>query len=224
MFSAILQAVVMKGLHVFLMCLALSLTTSGEAQTACLIEDEEEYAVFAAVLFPYPPEVPDGMTDELQQKAHIASKTIRLSGFHGNHYTMEDESSNGRIERDSDQAMIADYNKKNSRPCRIDGAQLLRRVPAGKHVTIVSAEEVRKIFSEGFGKGTGWKTFRQEYPFASGLAYLSRPGFDETRSKAVIGASHNADYRMGVGYRVFLEKSAKTGKWIIVGAYMTRIS
>ncbi len=190
----------------------------------CLIENEEEYTVLAAVLFPNPPEIPDGMKDDLEQKAHISSKTIHLSGFHGIDYTIEDESASGRIEKESDQVMTADYNAKNSEPCKIDKARLLRLVPAGKRVTIMSAEEVRKMFAAGFGKGTGWKVFREKYPMAGGLAYLSRPGFDQTRSKAIIEASRNADYRMGVSYRVFLERSARSGKWVIVGAYMSRVS
>jgi hypothetical protein len=54
--------------------------------------------------------------------------------------------------------------------------------------------------------------------------YFSRPGFNEARNRAVIEANCQADYEMGIGYRIHLEKSPKTGKWVMVNGDMSRKS
>lgn len=186
-----------------------------------MIDDEEEYAVLAAVLFPHEPEVPDGMENDLQRKTYLSMNTVRLSGFHGSQYTLEDKTITARMAEKTDASMAEDYNKKNGETCSIDGGRLLTRVPAGKNITLVSTKEMKKTFSSG---GRGWEEFRQRRPLAGGITRLSRPGFSSDRTQAVVEARHQADYEMGVGYRVYLDKSKKTGKWIITGADMTRRS
>jgi len=81
---------------------------------------------------------------------------------------------------------------------------------------------MRKTFT-GSGKNGGWEKFRKKYPFAGGISYLSRPGFNKGRTQAVVAVHHQAGYDMGVGYRVYLEKSPKRGEWVIRGAVMTRV-
>lgn len=201
-----------------------SLVAVGFAQNPCTIQEEEEYAVMAAVLFPNPPDIPDNMKDDLQRKAYQAGATVRLDGFHGGFYTIEDETMTSKMMSPSDRVMVDDFNKKNGQVCKIDEAKLLARIPAGKRVTVISAEEVRKIFSSASGKGGGWDEFRKRYPFAGEIAYLSRPGFNQEQTRAVIDVNMQAGYEMGVGYHVYLEKSPKTGKWVIVGGVMSRIS
>ena len=39
----------------------------------------------------------------------------------------------------------------------------------------------------------------------------------------MVDASFRADPEMGVGYRVYLQKSPKTHKWVITDATMTRM-
>lgn len=205
----------------FLLC---SFVPIVSAQTQCLIQLEEEYAVMAAVLFPNKPDIPENMKDDLERKVYLSRATIRLDGFHGSSYTVEDETAVSKIGNDADAFMINDFNRKNSQTCKMDAAKLLSHIPAGKRVTVISAEEVRATFSAGSGKGGGWDEFQKKYPFAGGITYLSRPGFNENRTKAVIEVNMQAGYEMGVGYLVCLAKSSKTGKWIIMGGDMSRIS
>lgn len=201
-----------------------SLVAVGFAQSPCSIQDEEEYAVMAAVLFPNPPDIPDDMKDDVQRKAYQAKATVRLDGFHGGSYTIEDETTASKITKGADPVTVDDFNRKNEKACKIAGVKLLARIPAGKRVTVISAEEVRSIFASPSGKGGGWDEFRKRYPFAGEIAYLSRPGFNPDRTKAVMEVRMQAGYEMGVGYRVYLEKSSKTGKWIIVDRDMSHMS
>lgn len=193
------------------------------AEAPCVVQDEEEYVVMAAVLFPHVPDVPEDMKDDLQRKAYLARTTVRLDGFYGSSYTVEDEAATSKVSKGTDPALVDDFNKKNGMPCKIDGAKLMAQIPPGKRVTVISAEEVRKIFSAGTGKTGGWDEFRKKYPFAGGITRLSRPGFNTHRTKAMIEATMQAGWEMGVGYHVYLEKSAKTGKWVITGNDMTRM-
>ena len=196
------------------------------AQAACLIQEDEEYAVMAAVLFPNEPDIPENITDELSRKVYRDRATVRLSGFHGSSYTLEDETIPSKMTGEADPFTVNDYNRKNVQTCRIDGPWFLAHIPPEKktRVTVISAEEVRKIFSAGSGKGGGWDEFRKKYPFAGGMVYFSRPGFNEARNRAVIEANCQADYEMGIGYRIHLEKSPKTGKWVMVNGDMSRKS
>lgn len=207
----------------FLVCLFIPALL---AQAECLIQEDEEYAVMAAVLFPNEPDIPEGITDELARKVYRDRATVRLSGFHGSSYTLEDETTASKRTGEADPFTVNDYNRKNEQACRIDGARLLAHIPPEKRtrVTVISADEVRKLFSSGSGKGGGWREFRKKYPFAGGIVYFSRPGFNKARNRAVIEANCQADYEMGIGYRIHLEKSPKTGKWVMVNGDISRRS
>ncbi len=207
----------------FLVCLFIPALL---AQAECLIQEDEEYAVMAAVLFPNEPDIPESITDELARKLYRDRATVRLSGFHGSSYTLEDETTASKRTGEADPFTVNDYNRKNEQTCRIDGARLLAHIPPEKRtrVTVISADEVRKLFSSGSGKGGGWREFRKKYPFAGGIVYFSRPGFNKARNRAVIEANCQADYEMGIGYRIHLEKSPKTGKWVMVNGDISRRS
>jgi hypothetical protein len=206
---------------VVLFCLILSIPVAivfGESP--CVISDSEEYAVFAAVLFPHTPDVPDNLTDKLQRDAYLSLNTVHLDGFHGSSYTLHQEAAPVK------QPIPRKYGVTRSglKTCSIDNKRLLALMPEGKHVAFISADEMKNTFSNREGKDNGWTDFRKKSPLAGGIAYLSRPAFDNTKTKAVIDAHFQADYEMGVGYRVYLEKSPKTGKWVITGADLTRRS
>lgn len=207
----------------FLVCLFIPLFV---AHSACLIQEGEEYAVMAAVLFPNEPDIPENITDELSRKVYRDRATVRLSGFHGSSYTVEDETTPSKMTGEADPFAVNDYNRKNEQACRIDGARFLAHIPPEKktRVSVISAEEMQKLFSAGSGKGGGWNEFRKKYPFAGGMVYFSRPGFNEARNRAVIEANCQADYEMGIGYRIHLEKSPKTGKWVMVNGDISRKS
>ena len=191
-------------------------------QTACTIDDEE-YAVLAAVLFPNDPDIPDGMKSDPERDAYLASVTVNLSGFHGSSYRLQDETVSQKAAKEPEQFMDKDFYGKNGQACKIDGGRLLAHVPQGGRVGFVTAEEIHKAFIEWLHGGEGRETFRRR-PAFGGVTYLSRPGFNESRTEARVEAHHQAGPEMGVGYRVYLQKSPKTGKWFITGAKRTRIS
>jgi hypothetical protein len=197
------------------------------AQENCVIADEEEYAVLAAVLFPNRPDVPDSERTEEARQAYLATATVHLDGFHGNSYTIQDQtearSAPSRRERGADRAMINDFVRKQTHACHIDRDRLLRLVPEGRRVSFLTSAEVTKTFSLGTGKDSG-QEFRARHSMSEGVTYLSRPGFDASRTEAVLEVSHRADYEMGIGYRVYLKKSSRTGLWVITAATVTRRS
>jgi hypothetical protein len=207
----------------FALFLILSLASVAAAHTACTVNDEEEYAVLAAVLFPNEPDVPDKMTTDLERKAYLASVTVRLDGFHGSSYTVQDETTAARTTEASDRSIGKDFNKKNVQACRIDGAKLLAHVAGRGRVGLVSADETRKALSARLRGAEGQGDSREIHRSGGGAVFFSRPGFNENRTESMVDASFLADPEMGVGYRVYLEKSPKTSKWIITGATRTRM-
>jgi hypothetical protein len=200
-----------------------SLAPVAVVHAACIVNDEEEYAVLAAVLFPHEPDVPDRMTTDLERKAYLASVTIRLDGFHGSSYTVQDETVAAKTTGASDQTIDKDFNRKNEQACRIDEVGLLAHVPDRRLVNLVSADEIRKVFSARLRGREGRGDSREIRRSGGGTVFFSRPGFNENRTESMVDASFRADPEMGVGYRVYLRKSPKTGRWIITGATRTRM-
>jgi hypothetical protein len=186
------------------------------ALASCTIDDEEEHAVLAAALFPNEPDVPDRIKSDLERKAYLAMETVRLNGFHGSYYRVLDETSLEKPAKEPDGFMNKDFYERNGQACKIDRARLLAHVPEGR-VGFVTAEETDREFRE-------WLNGPRKRPGFGGITYLSRPGFNEDHTEAVVEVHHQASPRMGVGHRVYLRKSPKTGKWFITGAVMTRIS
>jgi hypothetical protein len=202
----------------FFFCISLCLAP---ARALCIIEDDEEYAVLVALLFPNTPDDPEHVSDD-EREAYLASVKVRLDGFHGGSYFIADETIPSNVAPESSRPAGGD-NPSHANACRISGDKLMAHVPPGRHVTLLSTEEVRRTFA-GLGKSGGWEAFRKNHPLAGGITYLSRPVFNRDRTAAAVDARHQADYHMGVGYQIRLEKSPKTGKWVITGTKMTRIS
>ncbi|MFB3819447.1 MAG: hypothetical protein ACE147_17445 [Candidatus Methylomirabilales bacterium] len=181
------------------------------------IADDEEYAVFAAVLFPQLPDVPDGgESRELFLARH--RDRVRLDGFLAPAYTIAEGTDAGspltarNDPEGPDPALIADYNGKNRAPHRIDGEKLARMVPAGR-VKLAPHSERARLFPGGRGAGL---------PDAS-LVWLSRVGFNADRTRAAVHVACRTGQEMGVAYLVLLHKSAKTGQWVLSSTTMTRV-
>lgn len=184
------------------------------AQTRCIIGDAEEYAVLAAVLFPNPPDVPERMKTDVEKNAWLASKRVRLDGFHGSHYLLQDETMPSKSARNQDLDFIPDFNTKNGQTCKLVASKLQAHLSSENSVAFRSAEEIRKQNSISSGNNN---IIRGE------VTRLTRPGFNKDKTAAMVEADLQAGPEMGVGYRVYLEKSPKTGKWIITGADRTRM-
>lgn len=214
---------------ILLACLAMAVMPSppvfaGEEVPA--IEDDEEYRVYAAVLFPNKLEIPDAIKDDLLRRDLYLSERPRLDGLGlGNRSAVVCEQTNvNKTMRPADDGSLTalgeDFNRKTEKPARLSKEKLLANLPKDNGVRIITDEEM----SELFRKRDGWDRFRQKYPFAGGIKGVSRVGFDPTRTQAVVFVGHQADYRMGVGYWIYLEKSASSGKWIISGSRLAYIS
>lgn len=183
--------------------------TKAHAEDATLITDDSEYAVFAAVLFPGEPEVPDSIRSDLEKRAYRDRRRIRLDGIHSNRYLVSRFTVTGsQSEKGLDQALIADYNTRNTQAFMIDEVKLRAVTPKRGDITLVSPPDISK-------RADGEQ-------LRSGMTCLSRPGFNKDRTKAVLQINHVADYEMGVGYLVYLEKSSKSGAWVMTGAVLNR--
>jgi hypothetical protein len=176
-------------------------TAAGRAQ--CVVTDEQEYAVLAAVLFPHEPDVPDSIGTDVERAAYVAARTVRLDGFHGRRYTVSNESLSRKAPADRDAELAADFNARNAGPCAWTAARLV--APPGTSVAWMSEE-----------------TARTRQPGIS-ITRVSRPGFNKARTAALVEVDLQAGPEMGVGYRVRLEKSPKSGNWIITAADLIRV-
>lgn len=219
------------GRHILILlaCLAMAVITAPPAfagEEVPAIEDDEEYRVYAAVLFPNKPEIPDAVKDDALRRDLYLSERPRLDGLglgKRSAVVYELTKVNKTMRPADDGSLTAlgeDFNRKTEKPARISKEQLLANLPKDSGVRIITDEEM----SELFRKKDGWDRFRQKYPFAGGIKGFSRVGFDPARTQAVVFVGHQADYRMGVGYWIYLEKSASSGKWIISGSRLAYIS
>jgi hypothetical protein len=188
------------------------------------IPDDEEYAVFAAVLFPSKPEIPADVTNEALFLAQYRDR-VRLDGVLANHYTIAEATAAGSPVKPPAQSasrnatLMSDYTVKNAAAYRIDGEKLQRLLP-GRRIRILQEDVRRRVFQTG-----GWEAYRATVRGVSdGIVWLSRVGFDADRTRAVVHIRHQADAEMGAGYLVFLEKSTKTDAWLLTGTVVTRIS
>lgn len=225
------------GIHVFMLAALLFLipvatvsvaSANNSADDNGFIGDDEEYAVMAALLFPHDPEVPDEYAgDKARTEAYLAHQryNTRLDGlglgwrsFRISDLTSREQAGGERIS-EAEKAMIEDFNEKNSRRWRLENERLKRQLPKGKSVMLVT-EQDSKILK---GNEPGWEFKKRHDIHLDGLTNLTRVGFSPDKTRAVVGINHQADYEMGVGYRVFLKKSKKSGKWFIEGAVRTRI-
>jgi len=198
------------GCTVILLCSFGMLTPAAAADDAPLLADSAEYAVMVAVLFPKEEDAAiSGIDDAFGHKPRLAARPIRLDGITASDYRLSrftltvDSSDNG-----SAQDMQGDFNRKNQQAYRLDEKRLLPLVARAGHVTLVTpGNSVMESNS---------------MPLAAGTTFLSRPGFNKGRTKAMVQINHVADPEMGLGYRVYLQKSPVNGTWIITDLELNR--
>lgn len=117
---------------------------------------------------------------------------------------------------DIDPSLIEDFNSKNAKEHRLEGDKF----PPGAHVKIITEKELSEIFS-GFSKD-GWRVFRERYIGAGGILYFSRVGFNTEKTQALLEVRNQANWEMGVGYKVFLKK--RDNVWEVIWYEMSYIS
>jgi hypothetical protein len=213
----------MRGRLIAFACLFLFASAAPGADPSLpLIPDEEEHAVFAAVLFPNPPEIPDGVESRELLLAKYRDR-VRLDGFLAPTYAIAEATEAGSPLRSQDRpegpdaALVADYNGKNAASHRIDGEKLTRLLPAGR-VRLLADSEREPLL------GAGRSDARQGAGLLdSSVVWLSRVGFNAERTRAAVHVACRTGQEMGAAYLVLLEKSGKTGKWLLSGTTMTRM-
>jgi hypothetical protein len=89
-------------------------------------------------------------------------------------------------------------------------------------ITFITSGEIKKMFQKSFGNPDGWETFHRRYPTANGMITLSRVGFNEDRSQALIFVGYGCGWLCGGGDYVLLKK--KDGAWKIEAKSMTWVS
>jgi hypothetical protein len=208
-----------------LFCLALLLPVLaiGAEPELPPIDDADEYRVIAAVLFPAEPEIPDAIKNDPQRRALYLAERPRLDGLGLGEpsMTIQETTIQGltmapRADA-ADAALAADYTRKNEKSARLVLERLRVHLPQGQEVHLITSQEMRALFQQG----GGWQEHRRRFPRGGGIKSLSRVGFDPARTRAVVTVRHQADYEMGVGYRIYLEKSATSGRWVITGSDLT---
>lgn len=186
-------------------CMLSSLHASEDAP---FITNDEEYTVMAAVLFhgASRPAVPN---TESPRKDPTFRYSTRLDGIPSGFFRLSRLTTTGSLpDKGIDRTMVDDFNRKNAMAHQIDQDKFAAVAPKGSGVTLITP----KRFSMD----------DEPRERRSGITYISRPGFNAAGTVAVLDVSHVADFEMGIGYRVTLEKSSKDGTWSIVDAVINR--
>ena len=215
-----------RGAFRVFLCLALVLPAAlaaGAEPEFLPIDDDEEYRVIAAVLFPAKPEIPEAIKNDPRQHALYWERRPHLDGLDlGSAFmTLQETTAQGqKIAPRADgsgTAIIEDFNRKNEQPARLVPERLRAHLPKEQRVQLITRQEMSALFRTG----GGWEEHHRRFPFAGGIKTVSRVGFDPSRTQAVVFIRHQADYEMGIGYRIYLEKSAANGQWFVTGSDLT---
>lgn len=89
----------------------------------------------------------------------------------------------------------------------------------GREYSLLEAEEMSDIFSN---HEDGWSEFYRRYPDSPGITTLSRVGFNQDRTEALVYMGTQFHYLAGAGNLIQLEK--KNGEWKIKDKTMLWIS
>lgn len=111
-----------------------------------------------------------------------------------------------------DQAILGDLIAKNAKKYALEN-----KFSPELKVKFIADSEEEKIFSGA----NGWEDFRKIYG-SVGITELSRVGFSADKTKALFYTGSQADWLVGSGFYLILEK--KDGKWIVVDSVMAWIS
>ena len=179
-------------------------TTSHAAENSGILTDIEEYAVFAALLFP-------GEDIASTKKPGPDARPARLDSITAKYYRLSCFTVQGMIKtgKASDQEMTDDYNRKNSQVYQLDKEMLLPLIPEGGHVVLNDPDEIKSV--------------KEGIVASSEITSISRPGFNKDKTRAIVQINHVAGPEMGVGYLVYMEKSVSTGTWMIVSFDLNRM-
>jgi len=108
------------------------------------------------------------------------------------------------------QTAITDFNRAAAK------SEPLPEVQWTGPVVRLGAKEMDALFPKRPAKGhDGWKVFRERYPKANGILTLSRVGFSEDGTQAIVSVAWQGDWLAGAGEVWFLELTAEGGKRVL---------
>lgn len=144
----------------------------------------EEFRVYAAVFNP------PGLS------------SVWLDGLPHSFVVLEDQTSSRTVDKIKglDRELLDDYNSKNKKSCRLS-----EFLPESfeSHLSLRTSEPDQRPVANGMDSET--------ISMSPGRTYVSRVGFNKSRTTALVFVSHLADPEMGVGYLILLEKNR--GVW-----------
>jgi hypothetical protein len=213
-------AIAIRAVLVVPLLLALGLTSAPRCQTdgatsinGCDVTSEE-YAVYSAVLSDLgKPEHKEVKWNEKNQFFLSDKTATSLEGFQTRPEIAKWSSRSGSTDKPS-KATAESFNSKADGSCR-----LKRSLELNFHYVLLPGEEIREFFKNG---ATGWSKFYEKYGMASGYWELSRVGFNNENSEAVVYLGHHCGGRCGTGEFFLLRK--EMGKWVAKNRVMVWIS
>jgi hypothetical protein len=112
---------------------------------------------------------------------------------------------------ETDSMLVDDFKKKNAKAYKLEN-----KFSIPQTVIIVSEKELNELNSKG------WEAFYKKYPNSSGVIQISRVGFDNKQTQAILYFGEQSHYVAGAGYLIFLAKDE--GKWMVKEQVMLWIS
>jgi hypothetical protein len=109
-------------------------------------------------------------------------------------------------------ATVLDFRSKARSSCTLNS-----EVANTKSYRIITKEELEKAF-----KGAGWEQFYKQYLEAGGYWIFSRPGYNSSRTEALLDVTHWCGQLCGTGHLYFLTK--QNGQWKVQNRLMLWIS
>jgi hypothetical protein len=182
------------------------------SEDAPFITDDEEYAVWAAVLFHNAPEAAVNSTEPKQKDSSYRYNTS-LDGIPADFFNLSRRTTVRSLpDKGLDRTIVDDFNRNNSTEYQIDPDKFAAVAPKGNRVALITPKRF-SVYDDPSKTKSIW----------FGTTYISRPGFNKARTVAVLQVSHVANPEMGIGYQVTLKKSPQDGTWSIVDAIINRM-
>ncbi len=165
--------------------------------------EDEEYKVYTAVL---------------QQMDYINSniELFVIEEWTSNRYLFDDfwiDFFKKETKVGLNTSLIKNYQQKNIMIYRLQN-----NFSITQNVVLISYQQLHEIFD----RGGWWDEFYDRYPNSTGIIELSRVGFDNNRTQAILYFGNQAGGKAGIGYFILLYKNMD--EWIIYKKVLIWIS
>jgi len=94
----------------------------------------------------------------------------------------------------------------------INSEKILKSEIPNDKIVLISREEVDKIFKNN---RKGWDNFYRKFPKSQGILTLSKIGFNENKTQAIVYYGNQSHYLAGIGYLAYYIKI--NDSWKLVG-------